>query len=276
VDYILLSCKINPSASDTDIITAQLADIGFESFEETEQGVNAYIQERYFDEEKVKTLFLSLENIQVEYEQKLIPEQNWNAVWESNFEPVIIDNQCSVRAPFHSKPDGVEYDLVIEPKMSFGTAHHETTSLMISYLLKTDVKGKDVLDMGCGTAVLAILAGMKEAKHITAIDIDPWPVENAKENSGKNKMPHIEVIMGGAEQLGKKMFDVIFANINRNVLLADIAAYSKVLKTNGTLFLSGFYKEDLEQITNTAFENGLEFVSFETKNNWTAAQYLKK
>ncbi len=276
MDYILLSCKINPSESGNDIITAQLSDLDFESFEETEQGVNAYIQARYFDEEKVKALFLSLENIQVEYEQKLIPAQNWNAVWESNFEPVIIDNQCSVRAPFHSKPAGVEFDLVIEPKMSFGTAHHETTSLMISYLLKSDVKGKDVLDMGCGTAVLAILAGMKGAKSIIAIDIDPWPVENAKENARNNNVLQIEVIMGGAEQLGEKMFDFILANINRNVLLADTAAYSSVLNKNGTLFLSGFYKEDLEQITNSASENGLEFVSFETENNWTAAQYLKK
>ena len=276
MDYILLSCKINPSESGNDIITAQLSDLDFESFEETEQGVNAYIPARYFDEEKVKALFLSLENIQVEYEQKLIPAQNWNAVWESNFEPVIIDNQCSVRAPFHSKPAGVEFDLVIEPKMSFGTAHHETTSLMISYLLKSDVKGKDVLDMGCGTAVLAILAGMKGAKSIIAIDIDPWPVENAKENARNNNVLQIEVIMGGAEQLGEKMFDFILANINRNVLLADTAAYSSVLNKNGTLFLSGFYKEDLEQITNSASENGLEFVSFETENNWTAAQYLKK
>lgn len=276
MDYILLSCKINPSESGNDIITAQLSDLDFESFEETEHGVNAYIQARYFDEEKVKTLFYSLENIEVEYEQKLIPAQNWNSVWESNFEPVIIDAKCSVRAPFHSKPEGVEFDLVIEPKMSFGTAHHETTSLMISYLLKTDVEGKDVLDMGCGTAVLAILAGMKGAKNITAIDIDPWPVENAKENARNNNIPQLEVIMGGAEQLGKIMFDMILANINRNVLVADMVAYSNVLNNNGTLFLSGFYKEDLEQITNTAFENGLEFVSFETKNNWTAAQYLKK
>ncbi len=276
MDYILLSCKITPANPGIDIVTAQLADIDFESFEETEQGVNAYIQERYFDEEKVKDVFSSLEKIQVEYEQKLIPAQNWNAVWESNFEPVIIDDCCSVRAPFHPKPEGVEFDLVIEPKMSFGTAHHETTSLMISYLLKTDVKGKDVLDMGCGTAVLAILAGMKGAKNITAIDIDPWPVENAKENARNNNVSPIEVIMGGAEQLGKKSFHVILANINRNVLLADMSSYSNVLNKNGTLFLSGFYKEDLEQITNSASENGLEFVSFETKNNWTAAQYLKK
>lgn len=276
MDYILLSCKIIPTDPGIDIITAQLADIDFESFEETEQGLNAYIQSRYFDEDKVKEVFSTLEGISVEYEQELIPAQNWNAVWESNFEPVIIDGKCSVRAPFHSKPDGVEYDMVIEPKMSFGTAHHETTSLMISYLLKTDVEGKDVLDMGSGTAVLAILAGMKGAKDITAIDIDPWPVENAKENARNNNVLQIKVIMGGAEQLGKKMFDVILANINRNVLLADIGSYSKVLNRNGTLFLSGFYKEDLEQITNTAFENGLEFVSFETKNNWTAAQYFKK
>ncbi|MCG3164923.1 MAG: Ribosomal protein L11 methyltransferase [Bacteroidia bacterium] len=276
LDYVQLFCKITPIEPGVDIVTAQLADIDFESFEETDQGLNAYMPSHFFDEEKVKHVLDSLENIEVEYHYKLIPAQNWNAVWESNFEPVIIDGRCSVRAPFHPKPEGMDFDLVIEPKMSFGTAHHETTSLMISYLLQTDVKGKDVLDMGCGTAVLAILAGMKGAKNITAIDIDEWPVENAKENARNNNMQLIEVIMGGAEHLGNKMFDVILANINRNVLLADMASYSNVLNKNGTLFLSGFYKEDLEQITNTAFENGLEFVSFETKNNWTAAQYLKK
>lgn len=275
MDYILLSCKITPLNPGAEIITAQLSDIGFESFEETEQGVNAYIQAKLFNPQKVKEVVASATSIQVEYEEKLIPAQNWNAVWESNFEPVIIDGICSVRAPFHPKPEGVEFDLIIEPKMSFGTAHHETTSLMISYLLKTDVAKKNVLDMGCGTAVLAILAGLKGAKNITAIDIDEWPVNNAIENARNNNLPHIEVIMGGAEQLGKKTFDIILANINRNVLIADIPAYAKVLNPNGSLFLSGFYKEDLEQITNIAFENGLKFVSFETKNNWAAAQYLK-
>lgn len=276
MDYILITCKITPLNPGTEISIAQLSDIGFESFEETEQGVNAYIQAKDFSPEKLANAFASAEGIEVEYIQKLIPAQNWNAVWESNFEPVIIDGKCSVRAPFHPKPEGVEFDLVIEPKMSFGTAHHETTSLMISYLLKTNVNEKAVLDMGCGTAVLAILAGMKGAKDVTAIDIDPWPVENAKENARNNNVLQIEVIMGGAEQLGKKSFDVILANINRNVLLADMESYTNVLNKNGTLFLSGFYKEDLEQITKTAFENDLEFVSFETKNNWTAAQYFKK
>ncbi len=276
MDYILLSCKITPLIPGVEIITAELADKGFDSFEETAEGINAYIPAKDFDEEKVNAVFSSAATISVEYKQQLIPAQNWNAVWESNFEPVIIDNRCSVRAPFHKKPEGVVFDLVIEPKMSFGTAHHETTSQMISYLLKTDVKGKDVLDMGCGTAVLAILAGMKGAKNITAIDIDEWPVNNAKENSVNNNLPQIEVIMGGAELLGKKTFDVILANINRNVLLADIPTYSGVMNKNGILFLSGFYKEDLEQITNTALKNGLEFVSCTTKNNWTAAQFQKK
>lgn len=276
MDYILLSCAITPLHPAADIIIAALADNGFESFEDTPDGINAYIPVKLFDEKKVNEVFSSLENTSVEYKQKLIPAQNWNAVWESNFEPVIIDNRCSVRAPFHSKPEGVEFDLVIEPKMSFGTAHHETTSLMISYLLKTDMNEKDVLDMGCGTAVLAILAGMKGAKNITAIDIDEWPVANAIENAHNNNLPQIEVIMGGAELLGTKTFDVILANINRNVLLADMGAYSAVLNNKGFLFLSGFYKEDLEIISKTAFENDLEFVSFEIKNNWTAAHYLKK
>ncbi len=275
MDYIRLSCKVTPLNPAAEILTAELADIGFDSFEETEEGVNAYIPAKHFDAEKAKEVIASLD-AKIIYLQELIPAQNWNAVWESNFEPVIIDGRCSVRAPFHAKPKRVEFDLVIEPKMSFGTAHHETTALMISYLLQSDVKGKGVLDMGCGTAVLAVLAAMKGAKNITAIDIDEGPVNNAKENAANNKCPQIEVIQGGAEQLGKKMFDLILANINRNVLLADMSAYSKVLNKNGTLLLSGFYKDDLQQISKTAFENGLDFVSFVTKNNWTAARYLKK
>lgn len=276
MDYYLLICIITPREPDTEILTAELADIGFESFEETEQGLNAYIPATDFDQEKVKALLASLEHITVSYSYELIPAQNWNAVWESNFEPVIIDNTCSVRAPFHPKPEGVEFDIVIEPKMSFGTAHHETTSLMISSLLQSDVNQKAVLDMGCGTAVLAILAAMKGAEQVTAIDIDEWPFENAKENAQRNNLPAIEVLKGGSELLGNNHYDMILANINRNVLLEDIKVYAKVLKSDGELLMSGFYNEDLELISKTAFENGLDFVSFVTKNNWVAARYHKK
>lgn len=271
VDYIQLICKC--SAEEAEIIIAGLSELDFESFQEKEGELNAYIPAKDFEPEKVNNYFIQKNHI---YETKLIPAQNWNVVWENNFQPVMIDGKCFVRAPFHKKNTIASFEIVIEPKMSFGTAHHETTSMMISCLLEQNVEGKSVLDMGCGTAVLAILAAMKGAKKITAVDIDEWAVNNATENAANNNCQHIEVIKGGKEQLVDKNFDLILANINRNVLINDMPDYTRVLNNNGTIFFSGFYLDDLKIISQTAFKNGLKFVSFVTKNNWTAAQFLKK
>jgi ribosomal protein L11 methyltransferase len=192
-------------------------------------------------------------------------------VWESQYEPVLIDNRCMVRAPFHPQPVGVEFDIVIMPKMSFGTAHHETTKLMIQYLLSLQVSGKSLLDMGSGTAVLAILARMKGAFPVSAVDNDEWAFNNAVENVKSNKFADIEVVLGDSSFLSDKKFDIILANINRNILLNDIPSYCKSLNVGGKLFMSGFYSEDLPLIEAKANETGLRIMSSRIENKWTAA-----
>jgi ribosomal protein L11 methyltransferase len=205
-----------------------------------------------------------------------IAEKNWNEVWESNFEPILIDGKCSVRAPFHKKPENVLYDIVIEPKMSFGTGHHETTSMMISLLLESEVKGKKILDMGCGTAVLAILAEKEGAKELIAIDNDEWAFRNSIENIEKNSSIAIKVLLGDSTLLkAESNFDFIIANINRNVLLEDIPHYSKCLKSKGYLLMSGFYKEDIEIIKNKALQFQMEMKRYILNNNWAATVFQK-
>ncbi|MCB0445224.1 MAG: 50S ribosomal protein L11 methyltransferase, partial [Gelidibacter sp.] len=193
--------------------------------------------------------------------------------WEKNFNPIIVDNVCSVRAPFHPKPD-TKYDIIIEPKMSFGTGHHETTHMMIQHILKNDFKNKSVLDMGCGTGVLAILAEIKGAKPIDAIDYDHWCYLNSIENVERNNCKHITVIEGDASALSGKKYDTIIANINRNILLNDMASYAKCLHPNGTLFLSGFYKDDIAVIEETCNKHLLKHVETLEKNNWVALKFV--
>ncbi len=206
---------------------------------------------------------------------KLIPDENWNANWESSYNDVVIDGICRIRAPFHEPNPDLKFDILIEPKMSFGTAHHETTAQMISLLLKADVKQKSVLDMGCGTAVLAVLACKMGAKTIVAIDNDSWAYENALENVKLNNCKAIEVIKGDASALGNQKFDLIIANINRNILLADMSAYAETMPVGATLFLSGFYTEDLPEIRKSAEKLNLQYETHTVKNNWVAAAFIK-
>ena len=199
---------------------------------------------------------------------------NWNEEWEKNFEPIDVDRKCHVRAPFHEKTNA-EYDIVIEPKMSFGTGHHETTHMMIQHILETDFNGKKTLDMGCGTAILAILAEMKGAEPIDAIDIDNWCYLNSIENAERNNCKHISVYEGDASLLAGKNYDIIIANINRNILLNDMEHYVNCLNANGTLFLSGFYTEDIPVITESCTKNGLSYVKQFERNNWVALKFVK-
>ena len=199
---------------------------------------------------------------------------NWNEEWEKNFEPIVIADACAVRAPFH-KPFNVQYEIVIEPKMSFGTGHHETTFMMLQFILENTFEGKTVLDMGCGTAVLAILAEMRGASKVDAIDIDDWCVENSEENVLRNHCKYISVKLGDASVLPtSETYDTIIANINRNILLNDMEIYSKGLKMGGELYLSGFYKEDLPIIIECCNKLGLQFVENKEKNNWIAAKFV--
>jgi ribosomal protein L11 methyltransferase len=275
MDYIELRCIPKNGSHIRDLLILKLAEIGFESFSEEEDCILAYIPVQSFSEE-VKGLLATSEikGLLESCSEVLIPDQNWNAVWESAYDPVVVDHKCMIRAPFHNPDPDVEYDILIEPKMSFGTAHHETTRLMIRYLLEIDVSGKMLLDMGSGTGVLAILASLKGARPVTAIDNDEWAYNNAKENVLNNNQREIEVLTGDATLLEGKCYDIILANINRNILLADIPAYRKCLSSGGMLIMSGFYEADLEQIIARSNEYNLVLSSFKTDHAWSAAAFV--
>ena len=273
MEYVELICHPSQGEHTADLLITLLAEAGFESFTENENGtISAFIQAPLYTPALTSKLGSDefsefLDSFHAEH----IADQNWNAVWESQYDPVLIDNCCMVRAPFHPQQAGVVFDIVIMPKMSFGTAHHETTKLMIQYLLSLQVSGKSLLDMGSGTAVLAILARMKGAFPVFAIDNDEWAYNNAVENVQSNNFADIEVLLGDSSLLAGKKFDIILANINRNILLNDIPVYRESLSDGGKLFMSGFYSEDLPLIEAKAYETGLRIMSHRIENNWTAA-----
>lgn len=276
MNYIELNVKNQSNSELNDVLIAELGEIGFESFAESEDGFLAYIREDLFDADLIAKLqIIELNPDCFSYTYQLVEDQNWNAVWESNYEAVVIANRCGIRAPFHPENKDVEYDLVIEPKMSFGTAHHETTSNMIEFLLEEDLKNKTVLDMGCGTSVLAILAAKRGGINIYAIDNDEWAYENSLENIERNQVPEIKVLLGDAALLHDMSFDVIIANINRNILLNDIKHYVNVLNDNGVLLMSGFYEQDIPAIKEETEKYNLHFDRYKLKNNWVAIRFTK-
>ncbi|HRG58765.1 MAG TPA: 50S ribosomal protein L11 methyltransferase [Bacteroidia bacterium] len=278
MNYIEYSFQVNPKHPFTDILVAQLAEIGFESFCETDMGVQAYIQEEFHSAEilnQVEILTNPGES-SISYKQNIIPQQNWNALWESNFDPVKVGMECMVRAPFHEKHAGFKFDIVIDPKMSFGTGHHDTTMLMIEEILKLNMPRKRVLDMGCGTAVLAILAAKMDAEKIVAIDNEEWAYKNAMENCATNNCQQILVIHGNASHIPNNSFDYIFANINKNVLLADMQTYFNHLSTDGRLFMSGFFTQDILQIKEHAESLGLRLLTQVERNTWAIVVFEKK
>lgn len=257
-----------------EILIAELGEVGFESFTENENGVTAYIQKKDWHEAILENIqILQSEELEVSYDIEEIEQVNWNSEWEKHFEPIQVDNLVSVRAPFHENPH-LKYDIVIEPKMSFGTGHHETTHLMLQQLLVMDLLGKSVLDMGCGTGILAIFAEMKGATELDAIDIDTWCYENSLENVERNNCKNIHVFEGDASLLGDKKYDVIIANINRNILLQDMAVYAKCMQPKGVLLLSGFYTEDIPFIEEEATKNGLKLQKTLERNNWVSLKYV--
>jgi ribosomal protein L11 methyltransferase len=276
MDYIEFDFTITPKESGTEILAAVLAEVGFESFVETDTGLLAYIPDSKYSPEAVENLdILQNREFSIQFSFKSIEDRNWNAEWEKNYNPVVIADKCCVRAPFHPKDETCKYDIIIEPKMSFGTAHHETTSLMIEQIMSLDLKGRIVLDMGCGTAVLAILASKMGASSVTAIDNDEWAYNNSVENVERNCTENIEVIMGDAGSV-KEMYDVIFANINRNILMHDIPEYVSHLKNSGIILLSGFYEADMPLIIDKAETSGINFLSSSVKNNWVVLKFIKQ
>lgn len=263
----------------TEILMALLAEAGFESFEENEKGCVGYIKKIYFNLIKIKNVLDApeLKAFKITFKHAEVPEQNWNEEWEKNFPPVVVANQIYVRAPFHPSNPQYPFEILIEPKMAFGTAHHETTQLMMELILETrDFSKQYVLDMGCGTAILGILAKKLNAFSIFAIDNDHWATTNASETVVLNKLNHIQILEGDVNMLKLKsmpMFDTILANINRNILLEDIPIYVQKLKNEGYLYLSGFYFEDLEKINHCCEQNQLKQIKYLDRNNWIAVKY---
>lgn len=270
---------IEPSVV-SDILAAELGEIGFESFTEADEGLQAYIQDKLYSETALKEKLndFPIPEVHIHYTCTPIESKDWNEEWEKNFfQPIVIDNRCVIHSTFHKDYPKAEYDIVINPQMAFGTGHHETTSSILGELLDADLKGKSVLDMGCGTSILAILASMRGADPVTAIDIDDWCVNNSRDNIALNNIHNITVELGDASLLeGRQPFDVIIANINRNILMNDMAAYTNCMHSGSEIYMSGFYVEDIPVLREKAESLGLEFVHHREKNNWAAVKFIMK
>lgn len=278
MDYYKVEIKITPfEVWLADVLASQLAETGFESFVEIEEGLEAFVPVSQFNEGELENVLSSFEDdFRFLVHKELIKSRNWNEEWEKNyFEPLVINDECVIRAPFHKEFPKAKYEIIIEPNMAFGTGNHETTSMMVETILELTCEGKSVLDMGCGTGILGILASMRGAEKVTAIDIDDWSFSGATTNAEVNNISNMEVKLGDASLLGSENFDLILANIHKNVLLRDMSLYEKVLLPDGVLVMSGFYQEDLEDINEKAISIGLNPAGYKTKNNWVAAGFRK-
>ena len=273
--YIEYNFTVAPKEPGTEILIAELGFAGFESFVENDNGVTAYVQKEEWNADILAGIsILNSDEFSISFQKIEVAQTNWNAEWEKNFEAIQVDDLVSIRAPFHEDKK-LQYDIVIEPKMSFGTGHHETTHMMIQHLLELDLENKSTLDMGCGTGILAIFAEMKGAKPIDGIDIDNWCYLNSIENAERNKCKHISFYEGDSSLLKTQKYDVIIANINRNILLADMKTYTDCLLENGVLLLSGFYKEDIPTIDAEVSKHGLQLQKTIERNNWVSLKYFK-
>ena len=276
MNYTKISFTLNPDNQENrEILIAVLSDLTFESFDESEDFVMGYIPGESVNLQEIKDITTALP-FSVNPENEMIPDQNWNEVWEKNyFKPLLIGNRCLVRAPFHTEYEPAEFELVIEPKMAFGTGNHETTTLVAEQILNMDLKGKKVLDMGCGTGILGMLASLKGAKSVTAIDIDTWSFESTVENSRLNNIFNIEAKLGDAGLLGAETYEIIFANIQKNVIIKDLPAYESVLRSGGHIYLSGFYTQDMPDVKRKAESLGLIETGYHEKNNWVVYSFKK-
>jgi ribosomal protein L11 methyltransferase len=276
MNYTQISFKLTPDTTENrEILVAMLSDLTFESFDETEERMMGYIPGEIADLDQIKEI-ISFLSFSVELSGEIIPDKNWNEVWEKNyFKPLLIGNRCLVRAPFHTEYEPAEFELVIEPKMAFGTGNHETTTLVAGQILDMELTGKTVLDMGCGTGILGMLASLKGAKSVMAIDIDTWSFESTVENARLNNIMNLEAKLGDASLLGAETFDIIFANIHKNVIVNDLPAYHSVLQSGGQIYLSGFYNHDMPDVKARAESLGLIETGFQEKNNWVVYAFRK-
>jgi ribosomal protein L11 methyltransferase len=275
--YELLFTLITTEDYQQDLLINTLGDIGFDTFEELEFGFKAYIPADDFDQQKLdEALAIYQDMFTLSYEMTLIPQKNWNEVWESNFEPIAIKDKIFVRATFHAPRPEFEFEIVIDPKMAFGTGHHQTTSMMLELMLENDFAGKKVLDMGCGTGILAIMAAKLGAADIMAIDYDPVCYDSTLENTQLNNINNIKALCGSKETIPNEQYDIILANINRNILLDQMQRYSEVLKPDGEIYLSGFYETpDLDIIMDEARKYGIKYIIHKKNKDWVAAKFIK-
>ena len=275
MNYIEYDFTVSPTEMGAEILMAELAEVGFDSFEDTPTGIKAYIPKDSWNEHILQDIYLlSNPEFTISYQITEIEQVNWNEEWEKNFSPIVVEDLCTVRANFHPVPN-TRYDIVITPKMSFGTGHHETTYMMLQQLLPLSLEDAKVLDMGCGTGILAIMAALRGARDITAIDIDPWCVENATENVQQNDCSFITIKEGDVSLIAGEQYNLILANINRNILLSDIPAYTQALLSQGLLLVSGFYEEDLPVIKEKCQEVGLTYLSHIERNRWVSAKFQR-
>lgn len=281
-EYIEVAIHITPfSEENADILTAEISELPYESFTAEDPYLKCYIQKELYDQQALKVILNGMEDygFDVEYSSNLMPAVNWNAVWESQFTPIVVDGHCTIKASFHEGLKKTRYNITIDPKMAFGTGHHQTTYMMCRALLQNEdaVRGKIVMDMGCGTAVLAILAAKMKAAHVYGVDIDAVAAISAYDNARLNRVGKvIETYCGDASLLQRNSYDVFLANINRNILIQDIPTYSLCIHKNGLLFVSGFYLEDMPMIVGVAQNAGLEYVSHDTIDNWCCIKFAKK
>ncbi len=276
MNYIHCQFTLSEPIPWSEILITYLAEIEFESFEQTENRVEAYIQKPLFDENKVKEVLSTIQT-ELEFSFTEIEDENWNAQWESSFSPIYIDKNCIIRAPFHEKEDGFKQEIIINPQMSFGTGHHQTTYLIMSEMFGIDFENKSVLDMGSGTGILAILAEKLGCKEAVAIDIDEWAYKNTIDNLELNDCKIIRVEEGGAELLIElEKYDIVLANINRNILTNDMHKYIASMKPNATIYMSGFYTSDVDILTETANKNGLEYINQQELEGWAMVQFKKR
>ncbi|MDY3345133.1 50S ribosomal protein L11 methyltransferase [Riemerella anatipestifer] len=267
--YLEFKFTITPPQPWSEILMAELIHIGFDSFTEETNGILAYIPKNDLNEDAIKSLYIfEQEGVEIDYSYTEMPNINWNEEWEKNFSPINVEDKVYIRAEFH-EPQPLDYEIIIQPKMSFGTGHHATTYLMIQQMLEMDFKGKKVLDMGCGTSVLAIFAKLKGAGDTLAIDIDPWSVENSKENAERNQVS-LRIEEGTAENLGQEKFDIVLANINRNILISDIPTYVSVLEKGGQLLLSGLCFFDVEDIMEVCTAQNLKLNKKVQREEWVS------
>ncbi len=278
-DYTRVKFTVTPNEeAATDVLAALLADVGFESFVPEEDGMSAYAPQALYDADAVAAVVAGfpLEGFEITYDSEFIEGEDWNAEWEKNyFQPIVLGEECVIHSTFHKDVPKARYDILIDPKMAFGTGYHQTTCHMLRAILAQDMTGKSVLDMGCGTALLAILARKHGASNVVAIDIDEFAYENARENIVLNGTPDIEVRLGGAEAIKPSdSFDYVIANINRNILLADIKNYVRAMHPGSQLFISGFYTEDIEVLTKEAANHGLQYIDSAEDNRWAMVRFV--